>query len=212
MIFLMPLGIDLLSNFNGFLVLKEGKLAPKSYQKSISTSKGDFWKIVFSLQRGLDFSGFGGTSWEEKPIKNQTKNEVQDGMHLGIDFWRILVDLGCQVGRQNQPIIHPKRHRKNNAKKKGTKMANNTLHEPTPPIEGGGPEPWGGGRGREKSFPEGEEGVVRKNGPLNHPSPEGWWDFKMMQGSAVSHNKILIIYFSQTFRVLLSTKNENARK
>ena len=63
-----------------------GKLAPKWDQKLMFTWEGDFSKIVLWLQRGLDFSGSGGPSWEQKPIKNRSKNGVQDGMHLGIDF------------------------------------------------------------------------------------------------------------------------------
>ena len=35
--------------------------------------------------------GWGVTSWEPKPIKNQSKNEVELGLSLGID---VLVDFG----------------------------------------------------------------------------------------------------------------------
>ena len=59
------------------------------------------------------------------------------GRHLGIDFSWILMDFGSQVGKQNGAKIDPKRQRKNDAKKKGTKMTNKTLHEPTTPIEEG---------------------------------------------------------------------------
>ena len=58
------------------------------------TSKDDFLKIVLSLQRGLDFSGSEGPNWERKSIKNLSKKEIQDGMHLDIDFLTILMDLG----------------------------------------------------------------------------------------------------------------------
>ena len=67
------------------------------------TWKGDFSKIVLWLQRGLDFSGSGGRSWEEKPIKDRSKSGIQDGMHLGTDFVSILVVFGCQVGMENPP-------------------------------------------------------------------------------------------------------------
>ena len=63
-----------------------GKLAPNWDQKLMFTWEGDFSKIVLWLQRGLDFSGSGGPSWEQKPIKDRSKSGVQDGMHLGIDF------------------------------------------------------------------------------------------------------------------------------
>ena len=36
------------------------------------TSKSDFLKIELSLQRGLEFSGFGGQSWKQKSIKNRS--------------------------------------------------------------------------------------------------------------------------------------------
>ena len=47
---------------------------------------------------GREFSGFGGPSWEQKSIKNRSKNEVMMGRHLGIDFSWILVDFEGQVG------------------------------------------------------------------------------------------------------------------
>ena len=46
-----------------------------------------------------------GPSWEQKPIKNQSKFEVQDGVPLGIDFWCILVVFWRQVGRGNRANI-----------------------------------------------------------------------------------------------------------
>ena len=45
------------------------------------------------------------------------------GRHLGIDFGTILVDFVRQVGVENRAKIDPKRHRKSDEKKKGTKMA-----------------------------------------------------------------------------------------
>ena len=45
-----------------------------------------------------DFEGSGGRSWDQKSMKNRSKNEVMMGRHLGIDFSWILVDLGSQVG------------------------------------------------------------------------------------------------------------------
>ena len=74
------------------------KLAPTWDQKLMFNWEGDFSKIVLWLQRGLDLSGSGGPSWEQKSIKNRSKNGIQDGMHLGIDFSMILVDFGCQLG------------------------------------------------------------------------------------------------------------------
>ena len=64
--------------------------------------------------------------WEQTSTKNRFKNGIQDGMLLDIDLWTILMYLGSQVGMENQLNIDPKRHRKNDAKKQGTKMANKT--------------------------------------------------------------------------------------
>ena len=75
-----------------------GKLAPKWDQKLMFTWEGDFSKIVLCLQRGLDFSGSGGPSWEQKSVKEQSKKGLQDEIQLGIDFLRILMDFGHQVG------------------------------------------------------------------------------------------------------------------
>ena len=66
---------------------------------------------------------FGDRSWDQKLIKNRSKNGVENAVPLGIDFLPILVDFGGQVGPKNRPKIDPKRHRKSDEKKKGTKMA-----------------------------------------------------------------------------------------
>ena len=83
----MPLGVDFFEILMDFWYQNEGKLVPKLDQKWMLTSKDDFLRIVLSLQRGLDFSGSGGPSWEPKTIKNRSKNAIQDGMHLDIDFF-----------------------------------------------------------------------------------------------------------------------------
>ena len=85
-------------------------MAPKCGQKSMLTSKGDFSRIVLSLQRGLVLQDQEGRIWEQKRSKNRSKNEVNKGRHLGIDFPSILVDLGGQVGTENRPKIDPKGH------------------------------------------------------------------------------------------------------
>ena len=77
------------------------------------------------------------------------------GRHPGFHFFSILVIFGVQVGRENGARIDPKRHRKNEAKKKGTKMAKMSQQEAAtilatrgpgcrggPPLQGG-PNPWG---------------------------------------------------------------------
>ena len=46
-----------------------------------------------------------GGSWEQKAIKNRSKNGVQDGVHLGIDFPWIFADFGSHVDSKNPPKI-----------------------------------------------------------------------------------------------------------
>ena len=87
----MPLGVDFLKILIDLWYQHEGKLVPKLDQKLMLTSKDDFLKIVLSLQRGLDFSGSGGPSWEQELIKNRSKNKIQDGMHLDIVFINDLI-------------------------------------------------------------------------------------------------------------------------
>ena len=86
------------------------KLAPKSYQKLFSTSKGDFLKKPrLSIRKTMILKVLG----VDVGSKNRSKNEVKMGRHLDMDFWRILVDLGSQVGRENPPKVDPKNVLKN---------------------------------------------------------------------------------------------------
>jgi len=63
--FFMPLGVGFLIDFGGFGKQNGAKLAPKSHQKSMPTSKGGFLKKhCFSLGKNNDFEGSGGRSWE----------------------------------------------------------------------------------------------------------------------------------------------------
>ena len=74
-------------------------MAPESHQISIPTSKGVVLKKpCFFFRKNNDFEGSGGRSWDQKAIKNRSKNEVILGRYLGIDFSWILVDFGGQVG------------------------------------------------------------------------------------------------------------------
>ena len=57
-----------------------------------------FEKTLFFLRKNNDFEGSGGRSWDQKSIKNRSKNDVILGRYLGIDFSWILVDLGGHVG------------------------------------------------------------------------------------------------------------------
>ena len=99
----MPLGADFLGILADFWYQNGSKLVPTLNQKWMLTSKDDFLRIVLSLQRGLDFSGSGGPSWELNSIKNRSKNAIQDGMHLDIDLLTILMNFGTQLGMPNPP-------------------------------------------------------------------------------------------------------------
>ena len=92
-----------------------------------------------------------------------------------------------QDGRENRAKRHQKWHRKNDEKTKGNKMAKKS-QQAAPTTRGTeGPEPWGGGRGRRKPLPTGlkpeglkEEGLKSRHSTLDHPSPEGWWDYFLL--------------------------------
>ena len=99
---------------------------------------------MLSLQRGLDFRDSEGREIDQKTIKNRSKNEVNMGWYLGIDFSSILVDLGSQVGRQNRTKIDQKWHRKNDEKMKRTKNAKKSEKVLAAPCGTRGPRPRGG--------------------------------------------------------------------
>ena len=103
-----------------------------------------FEKTSVFIRKNNDFEGSGGPSWELKSNKNRSKNEVNMGRHLGIDFSSILVDFGSQVGRQNRAKIDQKWHRKNVGKKKGCKIAKKSQKVRATPCGTTGPRPWGG--------------------------------------------------------------------
>ena len=114
------------------------------------TSKGDFCKIVLSLQRGLDFSRFGGPRLDPKSTKNRFKNEVQDTIHPGISFSPILVDFGIQVGAKLGWKTDPKSHQKSNKKTIPTRTAPGGRLEASQKPLGARRSRWGGGRTKEE--------------------------------------------------------------
>ena len=119
---LMPLGVDLWTKFADFWCQNEAKLGPKWDQKSMWTSNGEFSKnLVFPKENNVFWHQM-GPSWEPKPTKNRSKNGVQDGWHLGIDFSWILIDFGRQVGRETGAKIDPKRHRKTMRKRRAARL------------------------------------------------------------------------------------------
>ena len=97
------------------------------------------------------------------------------------------MDFGCQLGRENRANIDQKRYRKNDEKKKGAKMAKTSQQEALTTLAPPPPGPWEGVGGGDKSPPRGVETrrVEKKRAEtryttLNHPSPEGWWDFNIL--------------------------------
>ena len=85
---------------------------------------------------------------EVKIDKKSIKNWTQDGK---ASWHRFLLDFGGFLepsGEAKSIKIDPKRHRKNDAKKKGNKMARKTIPELTGVRGQGGPDPRRGGRGR----------------------------------------------------------------
>ena len=50
---------------------------------------------------------------------------MQHEVHLGIDFWWILVDFGSQVGMENRPKIDAKRCQKAMEKTRATRSQKN---------------------------------------------------------------------------------------
>ena len=79
----MALGLVLEGFLRDFGRENEGKLAPKWDQKSMLTSKGRFCKNTYKTNRILMIFEVREV---EKSIKNRSKNGVQDGVPLGIDF------------------------------------------------------------------------------------------------------------------------------
>ena len=98
------------------------KMEPSLHQNGIknrcSLERMIFLKSCSGCSGGSIFQDLGVQVGSKQPIKHRSKNGVQDGMHLGIDFFMILLDLGCQVGRGNRSKICQKSHRKNDAKNK----------------------------------------------------------------------------------------------
>ena len=64
-----------------------GKLAPKSIQKSMSTSKWRFSRSPYKTNTCSYFLIIQGRFSKPKSPKKRSKNEVQDETHLGIDFF-----------------------------------------------------------------------------------------------------------------------------
>ena len=95
-------------------------------------------------------------------------------MHLGIDFWSILMDFGSQVGGGNRPKIDQKRHRKNDPENNTTKMAQKRQQGAAALLHPTDLGPRGGGRGRGKPLPGGmREGVDWTIVSLKPPVAQG---------------------------------------
>ena len=137
------------------------------------------------------------------------------GRHLGIDFSWILMDFGSQVGKQNGAKIDPKRRRKNNRKKKGTRMHRKSQYDTPTLRETTGPGSRGGGRGRGKPLPEGRreegKGLLGRWPTLNHSSPGagGMLTGAFQTESSRAHFILEMIVFGARGRKKLSLLDEN---
>ena len=103
-----------------------------------------FEKTLFFLRKNHDFEGSGGSKLEVKNDQKSIKSRVRMGRHLGIGFYWILGGFLEPSWEAKSLKIDPKRHRKNDEKKKVNKMANKTLQEPTRVSVGRSPNPRGG--------------------------------------------------------------------
>ena len=74
------------------------------------TSKDDFLKNRALAAAGARFFRFRHGSWKQKLIGSRSKDLVNMGSHLGIDFVLIEVDLG--MGGQMDPCRGPGKLRK----------------------------------------------------------------------------------------------------
>ena len=84
--FSMPLEIDFLCDFGGFLVEKWRQVGTNMDPKSMRNAKSDVVKKPsFSIGKNHTFERSGGQSWDENSIKNRSKNELNNGRSLGID-------------------------------------------------------------------------------------------------------------------------------
>ena len=75
------------------------------------------------------------------------------------------MDFGRQVGRQNGANIDPKRHRKSDEKKKGTKMAKKSQEDPATRRDPAGQDAGKGVGGRVNPSPKGRREGYRNNQP-----------------------------------------------
>ena len=84
---LMHLGIDFRKDFGGFWEAKWSQVGTKIASKIDPNFERRFFEnALFFLRKNNDFEGSGGLSWDEKSMKNRSKNEVILGRYLGIDF------------------------------------------------------------------------------------------------------------------------------
>ena len=99
---LMPPGIGFWKDFGGFWEGKWSQVGTKIHKKLVSIAKRHLLKKpCFSLGKTYILKVRG----VQVGSKNRSKNEVNMGWHLGIDFSSILVDFRSQVGKQKRAKI-----------------------------------------------------------------------------------------------------------
>ena len=84
---LMALGVGFLKDFGGFGKAKWSQVGIRiASQIDRNFERRFFEKTLFFVWKNNDFERSGAQSWEQKSIKNRSKNEVMMARHLGIDF------------------------------------------------------------------------------------------------------------------------------
>ena len=93
-----------------------------------------------------DFGGSGGPSWEQKSIKNQSKNEVKIGRPPRFHFVWIWMDMGSQVGAKLGGKIEPRQAKTGQDKgRQGKRREGKGKEEEGKGLEGKGVEKCGSG-------------------------------------------------------------------
>ena len=161
-----------------------GMLAPKSMKNRCKLRKAIFWKIVLSLKRGLIFEVLGVEVGSKNPSKNDQKmKSTWEGIlaSMFIGFWWI---LGRKLGGKIEPRGIKNGIGKTMKIRRATRWPKNRNKMPQPPVEPGVLVPGEGVGGgvnpsqRVETRRVERRGVESRHPTLDHPSPEGWWDYQ----------------------------------
>ena len=99
---------DLGANLDPFWEQKSTKIESNI---DLMSKSPESWKLRFPSYNFYQFGGPGGSNIGRKLTNNGSKKCFENGLHLGINFWQVLVEFWTQVGKENRSKIAPKRHR-----------------------------------------------------------------------------------------------------